>query len=204
MIEDDNLTRLWLIDAGYLFNAQETYEKNFRFDYLKLRRKLEEYGEIWRVYYFNSVRKVEDASQDGFHNWLQSALPDGPKFITKIYRLRSVRADSAYCRDCGNTVRLTCPHTISGDPVHTLGREQQKGVDAGIVTAALRFREEYDVLMLSSGDGDLVEAMEYLTEQHSKILQLAVFRTGVSTGLQSRADSIFFLDDFADEIRRSP
>ncbi len=47
--------RLWLIDAGYLLNAQRSVSHEYRFDYLKLRRKLEEDGSIWRAYYFNST-----------------------------------------------------------------------------------------------------------------------------------------------------
>lgn len=34
--------RLWLIDAGYLRNAQRSVGAGYQFDYLKLRRKLEE------------------------------------------------------------------------------------------------------------------------------------------------------------------
>ncbi len=40
--------RLWLIDAGYLFSMQKSIERGYQFDYLKLRRKLEESGSMWR------------------------------------------------------------------------------------------------------------------------------------------------------------
>ena len=52
--------RLWLIDAGYLFNARHSVSQGFAFDYLRLRRKLEELGEIWRAYYLNSADRSND------------------------------------------------------------------------------------------------------------------------------------------------
>ncbi len=194
--------KLWLIDASYLFNAQESPGEGFRFDYLKLRNKLEEYGPIWRAYYLNATRGTEDAYQENFHNWLRSALPTGPKFITKIYGLRSINASSAYCRDCGMSVRLSCPNHKRGSVQHNIGREQQKGVDVGLATLALKLLDDYTTLLFSSGDGDLTDTMEYITEQKGKILELAVFRSGVSTELQARADKVIWLDDFAEGIRR--
>ncbi len=196
---------LWLIDASYLFNSQDNYEKGYRFDYLKLRNKLEyeEKSSIWRAYYLNASRYSDDPQQEGFHNWLRSAPPNGPKFITQIYTLRGFDASYAYCRDCGKAVQLSCPNQVYGEEHHDLSREQQKGVDVGLAIIGLRLVEEYKVLILSSGDGDLCSAIDYLTEQKKKQFKMAVFRGGVATELQSRADKIYWLDDMADEIQRS-
>ena len=116
-----------------------------------------------------------------------------------IYELKKIRADRAYCDECATKVALTCPN----DPSHHIGNQQQKGVDVGIATLALVHRDRYDTLILSSGDGDLLDAVEFLSEQGKKI-ELAVFTEGVSTDLQARADDIRWINDFADEIRREP
>jgi len=189
--------RLWLIDAGYLFNAQRGAGPGYQFDYLKLRRKLEETGPLWRSYYLNSTPHPPTDAQDAFHSWLRSGPPRGPQLITKLYELKDVQADRAYCEKCATKVNLTCPN-CSG---HELRNQQQKGVDVAIATLALVHRERYDTLVLSSGDGDLLEAIEFLSEQGKK-LELLVFNDGVSTDLQARADRIHWINDFAADVRR--
>jgi len=191
--------RLWLIDAGYLFNAQRTVAAGFQFDYLKLRRKLEESGPIWRAYYLNSTPHPPTDAQDGFHSWLRSAGPRGPQLITKLYELKNLRADRAYCEQCQTKVNLSCPNGAA----HQIGNQQQKGVDVGLATLALTHRDRYETLLLSSGDGDLLDAVEFLSEQGKRI-ELAVFAEGVSTDLQARADRIYWINDFADDVRRDP
>jgi len=189
--------RLWLIDAGYLFNAQRSVGPGYHFDYLKLRRKLEESGPLWRAYYLNATAHPPNDVQDAFHNWLRSASPRGPQLITKLYEVKQVRADSAYCEECQTKVNLTCPRSAA----HHIGNQQQKGVDVGIATLALIHRERYATLMLSSGDADLLDAVEFLSEQGKRI-ELAVFSEGVSTELQARADQVYWINDFADEVGR--
>lgn len=189
--------RLWLIDAGYLFTTQRCVGAGYRFDYLKLRRKLEESGPVWRAYYLNSVPVPSNEPLEAFHAWLRSGPPDGPKIITRLYALREARADQAYCTDCGQKVRLACPNGAD----HRLVNQQQKGVDVGIATLALVHRDNYDSLVLSSGDSDLLDAVEFLSET-GKSIELLVFKEGVSTELQSRADSIHWIDDFAADVSR--
>ena len=189
--------RLWLIDAGYLFNAQRSVGPGYQFNYLKLRQKLEESGQIWRGYYLNSTPHPPTDAQDGFHTWLRSARPRGPQLITKLYELKQVRADRAYCDECATKVSLACPNGAD----HHLGNQQQKGVDVGIATLALIHRDRYDTLVLSSGDGDLLDAVEFLSEQGKRI-ELVAFTDGVSTDLQARADQIHWINDFANDVRR--
>ena len=57
---------VWLIDAAYLFNAQRSLGGDYNFDYLKLRNKLEENGEINRVYYLNSSQNPPNDAQKCF------------------------------------------------------------------------------------------------------------------------------------------
>ena len=191
---------LWLIDAGYLFSSLALVEPSYQFDYRKLREHIEMDGPLWRAYYLNSTPHPPTDAQNGFHTWLRSAPPYGPKIITQLYELKSVRADHSYCSACASVQQLQCPnHTAS--ETHRLTREQQKGVDVGLATRALTLSNEYDTLLLSSGDADLLDAVEYLS-QRSKNLELVVFKTGVSTELQSRADRIYWIDDFKESVRR--
>lgn len=77
--------RLWLIDAGYLFNAARSVEHNFQFDYLKLRNKVEETTYLWRTYYLNSTPHTHrqmrrTASILGFVQLLPAGLNSLPNF----------------------------------------------------------------------------------------------------------------------------
>jgi uncharacterized LabA/DUF88 family protein len=195
-MEDSN-RRLWLIDAGYLFNAQNSIGGEYRFDYKKLRNKLEENAPLWRAYYLNSTPNPPADEQNFFHSWLRSAPPRGPKVITKLYQLKQIRADYAYCENCEKNVKLCCPAQSN----HHIYNRQQKGVDVGVATLALVHIEKYDTLVLSSGDGDLLDAIEHLSE-HGKRIELLVFRNGVSTDLQARADTIHWIDDFFEDVKR--
>ncbi len=187
---------LWLVDAGYMLNAQRSVSDGYNFDYLKLRTKIEENKTIWRAYYLNSTPNPPSDAQDAFHRWLRSAPPHGPKIITNLYQLKDVRANRAYCTDCGKNVDLNCPQ---GN--HRITKRQQKGVDVGIATLALIHKEKYDTLILSSGDGDLLDTVEFLSESGKRIV-LAVFRSGVSTDIQPRADEVLWIDDFAQDVSR--
>ncbi len=192
---------LWLIDGGYLWSSQTSVEPGYQFDYRKLRAHVENDGPIWRAYFLNSVPMPISDQQAAFHNWLRSAPPFGPKIITKLYPLRSIAAHRARCEACGENVGLECPHG-RGAPDHRLSRQEQKGVDVGIATLALALVDEYDTLLLSSGDADLLDAIEHLCER-GKQFELVVFRVGVSTELQSRADRIYWIDDVRNEVRNA-
>lgn len=187
--------RLWLIDAGYLLKAQSKVKPGYQFSYAKLRQRLEQDGQLWRAYYLNSTPNPPSDQQDGFHSYLRAAPPRGPKIVTKLYKLRQIRADMPYCETCHTKVTVACP----GGAGHKLHKQQQKGVDVGIATLALVHSDKYETLVLSSGDGDLLDAVEYLSEKGKRI-ELLVFRYGVSTDLQSRADHIYWIDDFADAV----
>ena len=200
----DEGKRLWIIDGAYLFSTQSSVGQGYNFDYLLLKTKLEQMvGTFWRTYYLNALQPDNDRN-DGmqrFHSWLQSAPPSGPKIITKLYNLRDSDASHAYCRECSGTVQLECPAGgYTSDP-HPLTRRSQKGVDVGIATLALTHLDSYDTLMLSSGDGDLLDAVKFVSDS-GKEIELAVFRSGVATELQSWADRIYWIDDFAQDIAR--
>ncbi|MHC1713740.1 MAG: NYN domain-containing protein [Solidesulfovibrio sp.] len=189
--------RLWLIDAGYMYRGQSVHSRDYSIDYVKLRNKLEVDEPLWRAYYLNSVPSPTPDSQVAFYNWMRSAPPMGPKIITKLYELRASEINELYCEHCRRKVPISCPN----DRSHRLSREQQKGVDVGLATLALTHIENYDTLILSSGDSDLLDAIEYITEKNKRF-ELLVFKSGVSTDLQCRADRIWWIDDFSQEVAR--
>ncbi len=193
-----NLKRLWLIDASYIHAINlQLFGPNRRVDYLKLRHLIEQrLGDIWRGYYLNSVQNEAHEARDRFHGWLQSAAPIGPNLMVKLYGLKNERVRNAYCVDCGAKVDLQCPH---GGSDHNLVNQRQMGVDVGLATLALVHKERYDTLVLSSGDGDLVDAVDHLAES-GKEIELAVFSAGVSTDLQARSDRVLWIDDHMDEV----
>ncbi|MYB76575.1 MAG: NYN domain-containing protein [Chloroflexi bacterium] len=180
-----------------LQDAAIGYGYNYNLDYLKLRNKIEKTSAIWRAYYLNSTPSERSEGLDNFHNWLRSGPPDGPKIITKLYELKTIEANRAYCQDCKRRVEVECSQCSQSQVV----RQQQKGVDVGLATLALTHLEKYDALLLSSGDSDLLDAIEFLSEQGKRIM-LLVFRNGVSTELQCRADEILWVDDFAEEVEK--
>jgi hypothetical protein len=178
------VSRLWLIDAGYLFNARHSVRPGYEFSYLKLRHYLECQGPIWRAYYFNASPNPPSDAQDNFHRWLRSGPPYGPKIITQIYPLRQQRADKAYCEECGQKVGLRCQHQEENGAPHRVYNEIQKGVDVGMAFRALSLAAYYETLVLSSGDADLADVVDYLGS-NGKRIELAVFRDGVSSATGS-------------------
>jgi uncharacterized LabA/DUF88 family protein len=175
--------RLWLIDAAYMFMSQQTIESGYVFDYKKLREKLEENGRFFQVYYVNSTPNPPTDQLDAFHMWLKSAPPRGPRFQVKLFPLKNLHVECPYCR-------------------LAYERRVQKGVDIAIATLALTLADRYDTLCLSSGDGDFRDMAEYVRNTLNKRFELVVFRSGVSTDLQSLTDEIYWLEDLKDEVRK--
>ena len=187
--------RLWIIDAGFLHKHKQSIGSEYEFSYLKLRNELEKSGSIDRAYYLNSVPDSPSAGREKFHHWLRSARPDGPQLITQLYGLKTLRVDAAFCRQCNDKVQLTCPNGTE----HELTQQRQKGVDVAIATLAMKHHNRYDTLLLSTGDADFLDVVEYWSE-NGKRIELAVFSKGVATELQARADRVHWLNDFKDEI----
>ena len=179
----ENERRLWLIDGSYLYKAQRAVEPNYQFDYKKLRDWLEQHGEVFQAYYLNATPDPPTDAQNGFHTWLKSAPPRGPKLQVDLYKLKTVHGT---CDQCGEHWE----------------RWVQQGVDVGIATLALTLVDRYDTLVLSSGDGDFRKALEHVRNVRDKRLELLVFQSGVSTDLQSISDCIYWIDDFSDEVAK--
>jgi hypothetical protein len=176
---------MWLIDAAYLFNAQESVGPDYNFDYLKLRQVLEKEGPIDSAWYLNSTQNPPTDNQSGFHAWLQTPLPGGPELNVNLYKLKQRDFECPYCD-------------------RRFSLQMQKGVDVGLatLTVSMADQNEYDNLILSSGDGDLRDALAHVRQNCGKRIELCVFRWGISPDLQNFADTIHWIDDFADDVEK--
>ncbi len=165
---------IWIVDGSYLMKAAPG-----RFDYLRLRRFLEEESgaPFYDAYYLNSTPNPPSEAQDHFHTWLKKAPPYGPQMRVKLYALKSMQVT---CPSCG----------------HTFDRTVQKGVDVGIATLIVRLaaQDQYDRLVLSTGDGDFEDAIAFAREVQHKEVWLAGFSDSISPDLQAYANRVIWLD----------
>ncbi len=182
MVESNMKRTIWINDGAYLFKASPE-----RFDYLKLKHELEKgAGATFVESYYFGAQSVSTSAQDSFNKWLKCAPPIGPKMILKLFSLKNTHID--------------CPHCGVG-----YDKQTQKGVDVGIVTMMLQLaaQNRYDQLVLTSGDGDFANAVEYI-KQLGKSFCLAGFKDSVSPDLQCFADTMLWLDDVWENVRKTP
>ena len=179
---ESNMKRtIWINDGAYLFKAAPE-----RFDYLKLKHELEKgAGATFAESYYFGAQSVVSSAQDSFNKWLKCAPPIGPKMVLKLSSLKNTHLD--------------CPHCGVGYDKLT-----QKGVDVGIVTMMLQLaaQNRYDQLVLTSGDGDFANAVEYV-KQLGKSFCLAGFKDSVSPDLQCFADTMMWLDDIWENVKKN-
>jgi uncharacterized LabA/DUF88 family protein len=173
---------IWVVDAAYLMKAAPG-----KFDYLKLKGALEKANghAFAESYYLNSTPNPPTDQQDGFYTWLKTALPKGPRMRVRLYKLKEVHNRCPACS-------------------HEFDRQIQKGVDVGIATLIVKLaaQGQYDRLVLSAGDGDFEDAIAFAKEELHKEFWLNGFDGTVSADLQSYADSMIWLNDFWDEIKK--
>lgn len=181
----------WLIDGSYLYKSMIQFRKiisNFNIDYKKLKDKLEKEfcveSEKLISYYFNSTPNPATDAQNAFHSWLKCAPPVGPNIRVELY---SLKKGFVKCKKCNEMIT----------------NYVQKGVDVGIVTAALKYCNKYDKLIVSAGDGDFKDTFKYLSEELDKEIIILSFKHGLSTDLQQYSSRVLFMDDFYNEISDS-
>jgi nijmegen breakage syndrome protein 1 len=166
---------LWIVDASYLIKGAPD-----KFDYLKLRNFLESINgeKITEAYYLNSTQNPPTDQQDSFHTWLKTAPPKGPQMRVKLYKLKDLHLE---CNSCHQLV----------------DKQVQKGVDVGIVTLAIKLatQNQYDRLLLSAGDGDFEDAIDYIKTELHKELWLTGYTNSLSADLQSYAQRVIWLDE---------
>jgi nijmegen breakage syndrome protein 1 len=165
---------LWIIDGGYMSKSSPE-----RVDYLKMRKYLEKENgaEITDAFYLTSTPNVAGEALVSFYNWMKMAPPFGPKIRIKEYKTKDVHVR---CSNCGGEHEVTV----------------QKGVDVGIATLAIKMavQDQYDRLILSAGDGDFEDAIEYIRQLH-KEFWITGFNRTVSADLQSYAHRVIWLDE---------
>ncbi len=169
---------VWIVDGGYLFNYGKTRPNGF--DYLKLKDELVKANgeQIYEAYYLNSTQDPATDAQNGFHTWLKSAPPRGPKMRVQLYKLKDLHCN---CPTCSNS----------------FDRQVQKGVDVGIATLIIKLAVQnvYERLILSAGDGDFEDAISYIKSDLHKEFWLNGAQASLSTDLQSYADNVLWLDN---------
>ena len=172
---------VWIVDGAYLFN----YGRNRPFDYLKLKAEITRAngGPLHECYYLNSTPDAATESQNAFHSWLKSAPPRGPKLRVQLYTIKDL-----------NT---TCPNCS-----HQFHRSVQKGVDVGIATLIVKLAAQgvYDRLILSAGDGDFEEAIDFVKSDLHKEVWMCGSEKNLSPDLQSLADKVLWLEDMGQDI----
>lgn len=176
------MTTVWIVDGAYLMKAAPG-----RFDYLKLKAQLEACngGSFQESFYLNSTPNPPTDAQDSFHTWLKTAPPKGPRMRVELYKLKDLTCECYSCH--AQFVRLV-----------------QKGVDVGIATLLIKLavQKKYDRVILSAGDGDFEDAVEYVKDEFHKEFWLAGFSGSVSADLQSYADNMIWIDSFWSSIVR--
>jgi len=182
------MSTYWLIDGSYLYKSIKSYEKRIGekvgLDYNKLKEKIENHvNEKLTAYYYNSTKDPATDEQNRFHSWLKNHR-NGPGIRVELYQLKKT---TVKCPNCSEIFT----------------KYVQKGVDVGIVTAALKFKDSYDNLVLSTGDGDFKDTVKFLSEDLRKRIILVGFDNNLSSDLQPYADSgdMLFIDDFIDEVK---
>jgi len=174
---------VWIIDGAYLFASAKQIKKHI--DYIELRNEMEKLNgqEFDEVYYLNTVSSPQTEQSKNFHNFLKSARPKGAKMRVKLYPLKT---QTVHCTNCSTSFEKLV----------------QSGVDVGIATLAIQLavENEYDRLLLTTGDCDFMDAMTYIQGVLKKEVWVSGFHRSVSPDLQSHASNILFLDEKDDQI----
>ncbi len=173
---------LWIIDGQYVYNIVDEGTGG-HVDLLLLREFIEKQIPVWKAYYFTGIPQPMREDQQRFLDWVRHRPPGGPGFIVKPYRLKPREEQ--------------CPHCQRRYTVY-----REKGVDVGMAVLMLRLASLYDTLLLTSGDADLADALQFLVETQGKHVILASFEGTVAPLLSSFADEVIWLDPYVPQLVR--
>ncbi len=185
----NEMRALWLIDGSYLYKAMREYQDNHSqftnlgVDYTKLKSEIKRIFAVDRIdcFYFNSTPDPATDAQNQFHTWLKSAEPNGPNIRVKLYGLKE---KTMRCKSCKNIIKY----------------KVQKGVDVGIATTALKIYEKYNAIVLSAGDGDFEDFIEFLVEDKDLKLFIVGFNGSISPDIQQYSSSVYLIDEHYGDI----
>jgi len=170
--------RLWLIEGAYLFNSSPE-----RLDFVKLRQRLEMNGKFYAVRYFGSQPKIETYQQRAFHEFLGHQGPSAPDFDVRLYPLKQISCVCPRCHETGY-------RPITG------------GIDVAMATAAIAEAKNYDTIVLSTGDGDFVDAVRHIREVLKKRVELVAFNGTISPRLARLCDKVDLIDQYMEQVTR--
>lgn len=174
---------VWIVDASYLYNFGRSRPAGF--DYLKLKNELARLngGPLYESYYLNATVDPTAEAQSAFHTWIKSAAPKGPQMRVQMYRLKDLHSR---CPSCGTS----------------FDRYVQKGVDVAIATLMIKLATQgvYDRVILSAGDGDFEDAINYIKSDLRREVWLNGAQSTLSVDLQCYADKVLWLDDMLPAI----
>jgi uncharacterized LabA/DUF88 family protein len=166
------------IDGAYMLAACS--ERNVKYDLFKLIPIVQKDRKIIRSYYYDGIYSQEDARKSAeYMDKREKKISFIKNFIGR-----------------GITPRLSTLKFRGDKPI-------QKGVDVRIATDMLMLaaRNAYDVAILVSGDEDLVEVVREI-KYLGKRVEIVAFRKGVSENLELEADSMWYLEDIWEEVKR--
>ena len=166
------------IDNANIYYGQAD---NWRIDWEKFIRFLEEQGELWQTYFFASETDPPSDGATAFYQFLKENL----RWEVILYPLgkRTVR-----CNDCGHE--------------HTSRAE--KGVDVGLATKMLMLavNQAYETAILISGDRDYVETVKHIKGRGLRV-EVIAWRAGLAADLEAESSApVVYLDDLRDQIEK--
>lgn len=174
---------IWIVDGAYM----QSYSDG-QIDYLKLKETLQDrVGSTFAdSFYVNASPHPAADIQDGFHTWLKTAPPQGPRMRVKLFDLGSA------------------PATCASSGQRFAAGNAAESVQAGIATLIVKLAAQwhYDRLVLSAYHGALEEAIAYVKDELHKELWLSGFEGSIASNLQMYADNVVWLDELWDQIRK--
>lgn len=155
-----------IMDGGFMIALAKMSTPSI--DLKKIRSMLEsKFGKIDRSHWFTCHNEPKQAA---FHTWLTTEI----RTQVFIYGTKNKS-----CSHCNGDITV------------------ERGIDVGIATDAIKFahRNAYDRLILANGDGDLVDAVQYIRDDLGKQVVLVGTSTCTSNELQLHCDDFIDLFD---------
>ena len=147
---------------------------------------------------YHSARTIDNARVD-FRAVLEAAVADRKLIRAIAYAITSESNDEEKFFDAldksGYEVKVKELQTFQSG-------KKKADWDVGLAIDMIRMSESLDVLVLISGDGDYIPAVEYL-QNHGNIVEVIAFGRSASSDLASRADDFLDLEDDLDAFLRS-
>ena len=167
------------IDNANIYHGQA--DNNWRIDWEKFTRFLEEKGEVWQTYFFASETDPPSDGATAFYQFLKENL----RWEVVLYPLgkRTQR-----CNDCGHE--------------HTSYAE--KGVDVGLATKMLMLavNQAYETAILVSGDRDYVETVQHIKGRGLRV-EVIAWHAGLAADLEAESSApVVYLDDLRGQIEK--